>query len=398
MPPTPSARRDTLVATGFLVALAAVLALAVVGSLEGTIAGFEFRVRYKEVARTTVAVWMISLLLPSFRRVVPYRWDAADAPLAVFFVVAIVSVVFGGGHFGDIRNLWAAIGLGAIGRALFYPAERRHLFLHYFGAMALLMIAHEVLRNPEVFEFSQFSRYRLVTGNPNPLGYFFAMVAPLFLAEALAASRGRALVASGYFAAAVTGALLTFSRSAALGLMVGTILVLWHHPHRRRMLLVAAAGALVFVAVQRPDQWLGTRATGDTDRLRILHTAVTLGVEDPVLGIGYGMGNLEERFPDRFNELYGRRAFFHHSGNQIVDVFVGTGVLGLLCLGWWARVVFVRAWREFRSASPRKQSPTADQFAMLATVALMAMLEPPMTNGWLSIVLFLAIAYARRPA
>ncbi len=396
MSPTPSVSRETLVVSCFLVAVAAVLALAVSGAIEGSIGGVEFRVRYKGVARTTVGAWMILLLVPKFRRAVPYRWDAADGPLLLFFVVAVLSVVCGGGHMGDIRNLWAAIGFGALGRALFYPVERRHLFIHYFGGMVLLVIAHELVRNPEVFEFSQFSRYRLVTGNPNPLGFLFAMTAPLFLAEALTASRVRAVVTSGYFIAAVAGVLLTFSRSAALGLLASTVLVLWQHPQRRRMLLVAGVGVLVFFAVQRPDQWYGTRTGGDTDRLRILHTAATLGFEDPVLGIGYGGGNLEERFPDRFEELYGRSAFFYHSGNQVLDIFVGTGLLGLLCVGWWVRVLFVRAWREFRHA--RRQSPTADQFAMLAGVALMAMLEPPMSNGWLSIVLFLAIAYVRRPA
>ena len=59
-----------------------------------------------------------------------------------------------------------------------------------------------------------------------------------------------------------------------------------------------------------------------------MYTALHLAREHPMLGIGFGINNLEERFPDRYQQLYGERVFRFHAANQVIDLLVGTGSSG----------------------------------------------------------------------
>jgi hypothetical protein len=371
-----------------------VLAVAIVFGTLGPGTDDAVALRYKELARGIAVVWAVGLLLPVVRRALPHRATASDGPLVLFALAAVLSVAFGEGHWGDVRSLFAAIVLGWLGRTLFDPPARRGLFLHYLGGVMLLILARELVAHPDLLPPREALRYTLVTANANPLGFLFAMAAPLCLAEALAGTRGRRLAGAVYFVAAVTGVLVTLSRSAALGLAIGTLPLVLTARTRRLALLCGAIGVVLFLALQRPDVWSHERRQGDVDRLKIVRTSLSLAAERPLLGLGFGINNLRDRFPQRFEALYGEPLFRSHSANQLVDLLVGTGVIGTALACWWVALLVRTARRQLREAAPGPARVRATgNAAALAAILAMSLLEPPLYHGKLLPLLFLELAY-----
>ena len=351
--------------------------------------------RYKDVARALPIVWLIALLHPAVRRVLPYRPQPSDLPLAAFTAVAALSVLAGGGHWGDVRNLLAAVGLALLCRSLFAPPSRRPLVVHYLGGLVALVVLREVGGRPEMLRLQELGRYGLVTANPNVLGFLFAMLAPIFLAETLATTRERrnvrGAVAALYYGLAVLGVYVTFSRTAAVGLAVGTFVTVLVAARRAIAMAAVVVASGLFVLVQRPDRWLSTRGPGDVDRLRIMRTSLSLALEHPILGVGFGINNLEEHFPARFEALYGRRVFRFHSANQLVDLLVGTGLVGTALAVWWAIALGREAARNFRNAVGSARLRAAGVVATLIAIAIMSLTEPPLYAGKLVLVLFVVL-------
>jgi len=382
----------------FLAGLALVLATTVFGEIALAAGTLHLRVTYKTLARLVPLAWLALLALPRARAGLPYRPASADLPLALFAGVAALSVLCGGGHWGDVRTLAAAIGIGVLARSLFGDPARQRLLLHYLGWTVVLIVARERATYADLVRAHELARYGLVTANPNVLGFLFAMVTPLFLAETIAARGPRRIAAAGYLLASLGGTLVTFSRTAVFGLALGTLIVALCCERRRQALLASGLLLAAILAAQRPDLWTHTRHAGDIDRLRIMHTSLTLAMERPVLGIGFGINNLEERFPARYEELYGTRLFRFHSANVIVDLLVGTGLVGTGLALWWAGRVGAGTWRRVRAApSGAVRVRAAGNLAALAAIAAMSLAEPPLSHGKLLPVLFLVLAYVELP-
>jgi hypothetical protein len=389
--PTRARRFEAWLVAAFVAGLAALVVAVVLGDLP--IPGRTHGLRYKTIARAIPIAWLIGLLVPAGRAALPYRRTSADLPLALFLVAAALSVAFGEGHWGDVRSLFAAVGVGLVARTLFGPPERRRWLIALLGGTVALILGRELWMHPGLLPPREVGRYALVTANPNVLGFLFAMTAPLLLAAMLAA-RGAARPLLGLaYGAAVLGALLSYSRVAALGLGAGTLIVAASMPRTRKALWLAAVAAAAFLAMSRPDQWVALRAPGDGDRPRIMYTALQLALEHPILGIGFGINNLEEHFPARYAELYGERVFRFHAANQVIDLLVGTGIVGTALALWWAaRVGRTTFWR-WRSAPPgAARVLAAGGLGSCVAIALMSLAEPPLYHGKLLPLLFLVLA------
>jgi len=399
MPPRMNTGPTSRVASFFLGALAALLVIVVFGQVSFAWTGVDLRLPYKIAERALVLLWIGCLAFPFGRTTLPYRFRPPDLALVLFALAAALSVLLGGGHWGDVRNLLAAIAIGWLARTLFGAPHRRGLLLHYLGGTVVLILVRELIAQPDLLLLREHNRYGLVTGNPNMLGFLFAMTSPLFLAAALGAHRARRRAAGLYFPAAVLGVLLTFSRTAAFGLALGAVITALGLERRGRALAWGALALALFLALQRPDLWTGERRPGDADRPRIVRTSLSLFSDAPILGIGFGINNIEERFPARYEALYGARLFRFHSANQLVDLLVGTGIIGTALALWWAAWVGRDALSRRRSAHGRPaRIHAAGQLAALATIAAMSFAEPPLYHGKLLPILFLVLACTELPA
>jgi hypothetical protein len=378
-------------ARAFLAALAALFLAIVLDPL--AIPGTATAIRYKTLTRALPIAWLVVLAFPAGRRAVPYRSAASDGPLALFVFAAALSVAFGGRHWGDVRHLVAAIGIGLIARSLLALPSGRRAVLAIFTATFVLLLGRELLIHPGLLPPRETGRYDLVTANPNVLGFLFAMTAPMLLGRAFAVRGSARIVAAIGVGAAVLGVLLTFSRVAATGLAIGTLAVIAALPRRRRALVVAGTALVIFVAISRPDEWVYRRHSGDSYRPSIMATAFRIGLDHPVLGVGFGINNLEEVFADRYAAHYGERIFRFHSANQLLDLFAGTGLVGTAFALWW--VV-----RVGRSALHRMQDATtsaarvaaAGGVGACAAIVAMSMAEPPLYHGKLLPMLFVLLA------
>ncbi len=379
------------IARGFFVALALLFLAIVLDELR--VPGTEIAVRYKSLARALPLAWLACLAWPAGRRALPYRATPSDLPLALFVIAAALSVAFGGRHWGDVRHLVAAIGVGLLARGLLAPRTGRRWVLALFAAMFGVILVHELAIHPDLWPPHEMGRYDLVTANPNVLGFLFAMTAPLLLAWALAERGAWRAIAGFGGAAAVIGVLLTFSRVAAVGLATGVVVVLATLPARRRALLTASAAMVVFVASSRPDQWVHLRHSGDSYRPSIMATAFRIGLEHPVLGVGFGINNLEEVFADRYEASYGERVFRFHAANQLLDLFAGTGLLGTTLAVWWMARVGATALGWVASAvGPSARIQAAGGLGAFVAIVAMSMGEPPLYAGKLLPLLFVLLA------
>lgn len=358
-----------------------------------TLPGATLELHYKKLWRLLPLVWLASLLLPAARATLRPRYHPSDLPLGIFVVIAAVSIVAGGGHWGDFRNLLAGVGVGSMARSLVTTPSRRRLLVHAMGMMILAILAHELWIHPTLLPPREMGRYDLVTANPNVLGFLFAMLLPLLLAEGLAcAGPVRALVGI-YAVAALAGTFLTFSRVAALGAAAGTAVVVMRSLPPRTALVVFATVALAFFALQRPDRWSALRTDGDTKRVRILATSLSLAVESPMLGVGFGINNLEKVFPDRYEQRHGERVFRFHSMNQLLDVLVGTGTIGAVFFLWWVGRVAGRALAWLRTTTtPSARTRAAGAAAACVAIAVMSLGESPLYHGKIVPILFLVLA------
>lgn len=394
--PVPGDRGATL-ARILLAGLALTLVVTVFGEVSIPFAAGTVALHYKTLWRALPIVWLACLVLPGARARLAPRWHPSDLPLALFAIVATLSVAFGGGHWGDLRSLLAAIGVGAMARTLLAMPTHRRLFVHLLGCTGLLILTRELWVHPRLFPPHEMGRYELITANANVLGFLFAMAFPILLAEFLTACGRRRLLTGLYALTALLGTLLTFSRTAAVGAAAGATIVMLGSLPRGRALLALGVAALAFCAIQRPDQWTRLRTTGDAQRVRILRTSLALAAESPFLGVGFGINNLEVVFPNRYETRHGERVFRFHSMNQLVDLLVGTGIVGTAFALWWAVRLGTTALAHLRKAEGTVARVTAaGGVGAYLAIALMSMAESPLYHGKLLPVLFLVVAAIER--
>jgi len=254
-------------------------------------------------------------------------------PLLVYLLVAALSVAVNHGEWGGVRVLIAATGVFFVTLSLTSLTDDARWLFHWLGAFVVLIVIRELSLHPWLLAMRESYRHEFVTDHPNALGYCFALASPIFLAGL--ANRGRRPFAAAYAAAALVGVLVTFSRAAWLGAVVG-IVTLAVGMHRRRM----AAGAMALVVGVTAPVAIATgylslgRTEADWQRVQIIEASLSLFREHWLFGIGFGISNLERLFPGRYLELFGKSLFLFHSHNFYVDLLTGTGVIGAIAGGW----------------------------------------------------------------
>ena len=70
------------------------------------------------------------------------------------------------------------------------------------------------------------------------------------------------------------------------------------------------------------------------ERLQLLKSALQLGLENPVLGVGYGRGRLKENLRSHLEGTVLDDSPIWHTHNLYVELFAGTGLLGLMTFLW----------------------------------------------------------------
>ena len=87
-----------------------------------------------------------------------------------------------------------------------------------------------------------------------------------------------------------------------------------------------------------------------SDRLRLAEDAFRLGVDHPILGVGYGRGRLKNALRSRYQGTLSENSPIWHTHNVYLELFAETGLMGL---GAFLGLIISTLWRLFHSALTR---------------------------------------------
>ena len=225
-------------------------------------------------------------------------------PLVLFFTFVTISLVPNFHPIGDYRYFF----LGSMHYLMildFSSDRKRWRLIFYLLALSpVLLAARGILYDPLVLELDQMRRFGYPLPHPNIAGYLFAMTLPLCLAIAVS-ERGRMRVLSLLSGSGQLLALiLTYSRGSWLGwgasiLSFGVMLKRW----REIWVILTVVGILLSLATPLQER-LFSLVSPQTDfsikeRMQAMAAGLKLGLEHPVLGVGYGRSQLRAGIRER---------------------------------------------------------------------------------------------------
>jgi putative inorganic carbon (hco3(-)) transporter len=209
--------------------------------------------------------------------------------------------------------------------------------------------------------------------HPNTAGYLLAMSIPLALGV-IATERGwlviLAVVSLGLQS---VGLALTYSRGAWFGSAASILLCGLIAKKYKLVLLVIILGlsaAFVIPSIQVRLLSLANpyQDVAINDRIRFQMDSFAVGLEHPLLGIGYGRGRLKEALRGMYKGSENENDPIWHAHNVYIDLFAGTGVLGLAAFLWLLLDCAYKMWREVL----QEQEPVRRMIPITILAALVA--------------------------
>jgi O-antigen ligase len=326
-----------------------------VGPLDFSLPGASLRAW--SVSRTTFLIWLLWKLVIGVRygRLhLGFREPLIPLPLWLFFAFVTISLLPDFHQAGDYRYFF----LGAMHYLMTLDLcsdQKRWRLLFYLLALVPAVVAlRGIAYDPQVLELDQMRRFGYPLPHPNIAGYLFAMTLPLCLAVAVGTGGklrvGGALVSGG---AQLLALVLTYSRGSWLGwgaslLSFGVLLRRW----KEIGLILTVVGLLLFLVTPLQDRMLTlVRPHADfsiNERMRAIGAGLKLGLEHPLLGVGYGRGRLREGLREQEKKGAPEIGHIAHTHSLYIELFAQTGLPGLGTFLW---LLFQTLGRTLRAAN-----------------------------------------------
>lgn len=305
------------------------------------------------VSRTTFFFWLIFKVLVLVRS----GWPATGLselgslkPLYLFFFTVTLSLLPDFRQAGDYRYFFFGCAHAVMLVDVFSGAPQKRWLPVLLGVMPVVLVARGLAHDPAVLNLSLSHRLGYPLDHPNTAGYLFAMSLPLAIFVATSYGGWRRGLGAFSCGTQMFALVLTFSRGAWLGwtaamLYLAVTLGKWRY--LAALMVVAFACVLVSPSIQdrlasmaRPSEDLALQ-----QRLQRLTSSLQLGMDNPVLGIGYGRGRLKESLPAYFEGTLLEGSPVLHTHNVYVELFAETGLVGLLAFIWLLGRTLLGLWR-----------------------------------------------------
>ncbi|MBM4297407.1 MAG: hypothetical protein FJ143_06660 [Deltaproteobacteria bacterium] len=294
------------------------------------------------VSRTTLGFWGLLKVISLIRHGRPeINWAALSywAPLASFFAIVAASLLPDFHSAGDFRYLAFAVAHAVMIVDVFAASDRRRWLLQLMALAPVILVVRGLIDAPEVFKFRLDYRFDHPLDHANTAGYLLAMSIPLCLYVVQAGRGWRRWLAAVVCFGEVVALLLTYSRGAWLGLSAAMVFFAFITNRWKSFLAMLAVVAICLTGFPslRERAFSVLRPLHDpalSDRLRIGHDAFRLGLEQPILGVGYGRGRLKDALRSRYNYTPSEHGPIWHTHNVYIELFAETGILGLGTFGW----------------------------------------------------------------
>ena len=325
---------------GIFISLCASMILLGAGPIEWSVPGAG--IRAWSVSRTTFFMWLIWRLLIWFRSGSPqlgFLRHNIPIPLVLFFIAVTISLVPNFHRIGDYRYFF----FGSMHYLMILDfcsdQKRWRLIYHLLALLPVLLAVRGILYDPLVLELDQMRRFGYPLPHPNIAGYLFAMTLPLCLAIAVGERgimRVLSLLSGG---GQLLALILTYSRGSWFGwwasiFSFGVMLKRW------REIWVILTMVALFLALATPlQERLFSLVSPQTDfsineRLKAMEDGLQLGLEHPVLGVGYGRAQLRSGLREQHRNAATEYTHIAHTHNMYVELFAQTGLLGLGAFLW----------------------------------------------------------------
>lgn len=309
------------------------------------------------VSRTAFFFWLIGRLW--FFWYAHKIWNVPRSellPLLLFIGAVGLSLMPRLRDLSDFRYLSFAVAHCVMVLDLFRDYKGRRFLILALGVAPALVLLRGVYANPLILKFNLANRLEYPLDHANTAGHLLAMSLPLAVALLLS-SQGRQRIAAAVAAVAQLFALLlTYSRGAWLG-FTGALAcwVAGLGARKELLLLLGLTVALLSTIEPLQRRVLGSFYSGRdqaiTDRLARMRDTLRVGLANPVLGVGYGRGRLKAAI--RANPASETKTTepIWHGHNLYLELFAGTGVLGLGAYLWLVAKAFGRTWQAIGRSS-----------------------------------------------
>ena len=246
-----------------------------------------------------------------------------------------------------------------------------------------------------------YNRAALGFGQPNGLGLFLAVSAPLVL-HVVRTTRGFArAAAAAALGATLVGLVCTFSRGSWLALLGGSGILLFARAGRtvlRIQLFAIAFIVLVDVATGGILRDTAARTVGDwviEQRLALQLAGVLMFLDNPILGVGPGGYAVAlDRYGAQIPQLFDYLPTPH---NAYVQMAAETGIVGLIAFVLFLGAGLIAGVRAARSAPPHRRGLRLSLLWSFATMCAAGLVVWPFAHGTGQAVLVVGAAAFAAP-
>jgi O-antigen ligase len=290
------------------------------------------------VSRTTFFFWLGF----KFLRLARGGWAAGNprdwqphAPLGLFFLAVTLSLLPDFRQSGDYRYFFFGCAHVVMLVDLFSQAPQRRWLPVILGLTPLVLVLRGFADDPSILNFTLSQRFAFPLDHPNTAGYLFAMSIPLCAVVAIVSRRWWRRISVASCASQIVALILTFSRGAWLGWAASVFFLAFLSRKwifLALSLLLTAASVLTFSSIQ--DRLVSMVQPRDDpslrERLQLFSGSLSVGMENPLLGVGYGRGRLKEALRPHLKGTALEQSPIWHTHNVYLELLAGTGFLGLL--------------------------------------------------------------------
>ena len=310
------------------------------------------------VSRTCFFFWLLWKVLIWIRDGYAHLKQATKpVPVSfpIFFAIVTVSLLPTFYQAGDYRYFFFGCMHFLVVLDLFSTEKRVKWLILLLGLTPGLLVIRGLFYDPSVLDLSRMVRFGYPLDHANTAGYLFSMSLPLAVGVITIVSGWLQILAILSVALQGIGLLLTYSRGAWVGLVLAMLFFGFAAKRYRQVIsIVVLASLFALLAAPVRERFLNLMNPQNDDaistRVRLITGSLKLGLEHPILGIGYGRGRLKEALKERFKGTIDEANPIWHAHNVYIELFADTGILGLGAFLWLLWEALLRTWQKANRA------------------------------------------------
>jgi O-antigen ligase len=366
---------ESLLGTSIFFFLCASIALIGIGRIE--IPPISLRFRTWSMSRVIFFFWFIWKLLVWWRAGRP-RWEFTPKtvllPFALFVIWITASLLPDFRDSGDYRYLLFAFGHMLMVVDLFGDERRQRLLYALLALTPGILLFRGIIADPTILTISLHSRFGYPLAHPNPAGFVFSMSIPLCLALIVSRATWLRPLAVSSFVSQAIALVLTFSRMGWIACASALLSMSAAEKKLRLLLLVPIIAGFVALAMSselRARAWSLTQGTKDPHvayRVDVLVNAVSVGIDRPFFGNGYGRDHLRAALKSRRPE-FDPDGFVSHSHNLYAELVAGIGVVGVAIFIWLLAAAGIQLIRKIAAQTDAERERYIDLGLLASLIA-----------------------------